>query len=268
MNTRAITLILAFAAAVLVLPSASAATTITSSALDHIVVQPNDRPTVIDIETDQQFIATGYTKDEIALSGLTFHWTSDGDVGIITADGMFTGTRGGIGRVIARNGQITASVGVVVRGVAKATPPAAPTSTPSSSTTVQPVVTNTNETVNSNTNDDGAVKGDSVEETPAVASETTTPCTTIRAWLWLIVLALYCIVLFAYFLSLGESRTLWWWIWPALLTAAPFVLYFGTRCGNTHIWVPWTLGILAILLTVFYLRVLRPANPAQPIQRP
>lgn len=267
MTLRTVLVLLAVIAFAVPLQSV-AATTVTSSVLDHIVIVPNDRPTVVDVGTDQQFLATGFTKENQTLSGITFTWSSDGKVGTVNRDGIFTGKKGGIGRVTARSGSVTASVGVVVHGVAAAQTPAKTAVIPPSSTTVQPVVTNTNTSAPTNTNtDQGTVKGATTENTAKPAASTKS-CTTIRAWLWVLILLLYCIVLFAYFLSLGESRTMWWWVWPAIITAAPYVLYFLTRCGTTHLWVPWTLGVLAVLLGLFYVRVLRPTESLHTQQHP
>ncbi|MFH1170938.1 MAG: Ig-like domain-containing protein [bacterium] len=242
----------------ILLPLSAHAVTITSSALDHLVILPNDRPTLVDIATDQQFTATGYTQENEPLAGITFAWTTEGDIGTISSSGIFTGNKGGTGKITATSGDITASVGVVVRGVAaketNTTP--SPTNVPSSTTTVQPVNTNTAANVNANAN----IATNSNTNTAASATTATHPCTTIRAWVWVLLLFLYCIVLFAYYLSLGESRTPWWWVWPAIVTAAPFALYFALRCGTTHAWVPWILGILTLAISVFYLRVLRPSG--------
>ncbi len=249
--------------------SASLATTVTSSALDHIVITPNDRPTIVDVGEDQQFLATGYSADERALDGITFTWSADGNVGTVAENGFFTGVRGGIGRVTATSGGVSASVGVVVSGVeqpAEPKPePAAPITPPSSTTTQNVnVADNTNTTTPTE-----AEAGEETDNSGQKSSATTTgnaTCTTIRAWLWVLILIVYCVILVAYFLSLGESRTMWWWIVPAVLTVASFALFFGTRCGGINAWIPWTLGVLAILLGLFYVRVLRPTEntPIEP----
>lgn len=256
MATRFTVLLLGLAMLFVPLTKAAAAPDITSSALDYIVIVPNDRPTRVDVLTDQQFAAMGYTKDGLVLSGLTFSWSTTGDIGKISSAGIFTGERGGIGQVIARNGAVTASVGVVVRGVAQPLPSAPDEKPLPSSTTV--VNTNTDATSEERPANESTVKD---EEAPAAATAATTSCTTIRAWVWVLILLLYCILVFAYYLSLGESRTIWWWFWPALFTAAPVLLYFGTRCGVTHVWIPWAIGVLGVLISVFYYRVLRPTHP-------
>lgn len=240
----------------------NATTTVTSSALDSIVLSPNDRPTRVEIFTDQQFIATGYSNTGDVLGGITFSWSTDGGIGRINESGIFTGERGGIGTVTARSGNVTASVGVVVKGVRPPESKPAPKPTPESQTTVQPVVQNDEEATTDPTaasNDTGEVKGEAVES-ENTASPTSESCTTIKGWLWIIIIILYVILLFAYLLSLGESRSLWWWLWPLLFTAAPLVLFFALRCAGVHSWVPWTIGVLAVLISLFYLRVLRPSE--------
>jgi hypothetical protein len=233
---------------------------VTSSVLATIVIQPNDRPTIVDIASDQQFLAAGYTNDGQALLGLTFTWSTEGGVGSITREGMFTGEQGGIGKVTARSGSVTASVGVVVRGVAKTPekPEKKATVNPPFSTVVQH--TNQQEEANATENepDTGEVKGATTDEQEG--AQGSQQCSTVRAWVWALVLLFFSIVLFAYFLSLGESRTFFWWVWPALCTAATYVVFFLTRCGSLHSWMPWVLGACAVFLSFFYLRVLRPAE--------
>lgn len=241
---------------------ANAATTVTSSALDHIIILPNDRPTLVNINTDMQFVASGYTADEQPIPGLTFNWSASGGVGRITEDGIFTGERGGIGGVSAKSGTVTATVGVVVRGVAKKSVKAAPTNTtiPPATTTVTPRTGASPETTTNvaPSGDAGTVNANLAPATPDTM--VTTECTTIRGWVWSLIVLVYCILLIVYFFALGDSRTSWWWIWPVLLTAELLILYFSVRCGQFQSWVPWTTAVLGVLIALFYYRLLRPKD--------
>ncbi len=241
-----------------VLPFSAQAVSVSSTAVDHIVVQPNDRPTIVDQNTDLQFLATAFSAANEEISAVTFSWVVSGDVGTITSSGIFTGTRGGIGQVIAKTGNVTASIGVVVRAVAGAKPPAntntpAPAITTNINTPAIPSATVTEPVV------------EATLETPSITEATTpsaTTCTTLRNWVWVVVVLGQALLLFVYFLTLGDSRTLWWWVWPLLSTAGLITLHDALRCGGFNTWIPWSVATVGILIAVFYLRALRPKEAA------
>lgn len=236
------------------------AATVTSSELDHIEIVPNDRPTRVPLGTDQHFVATGFTAENKAIAGLTFQWSAGGNIGGITKSGIFTAQRAGTGTVTATNGKIAATVGVVVKKPAAANTNAAKTTAP----------TNT-ATENGNTNAGANVNAVQEPVPPAVtetqpSAETTAQCTTIRGWLWVLILVVYSFALLLYFLWLGESTTVWWWVVPALLTAIVLVVFDRVHCPGFQRWV-WPLFIIAgALLSLFYWNMLRPRQygPAQP----
>lgn len=269
-------LCLGVASFVLFLQGAWAATTITSSSLSSIVIMPNNRPTVVDLFTDQQFLATGYAEDGQPLTGLTFQWSVGGEIGRINNQGIFTASKGGIGTITARNGSITATVGVVVKGAPPITEPAKTSVKksvlPKTTTVVQEI--NTTQTTPEPQNSQGAVLGASTDDDPSLAAATTieppnntnapVTCTTIRGWVWALIFFGYILISFLYYLSLGESRTGWWWLWPLLLTGLIIALFSAIRCPTHQLWVPWTSGILAILLGLFYIQFLRPREFERP----
>ncbi len=242
-----------------VLPFAmSAAPSVTSSVLDHIVVFPNDRPTIVDLGSDQQFLATGFSSENTELPNLTFSWTVDGGIGSIATNGIFTPTKGGIGTVIARNGQITASIGVVVRGravIANTNTNTVEPPLPTTTTTVKEVAQTTpGEASNTNT----TIAPQESPNTAAATTTASTSCTTLRAWVWVVILLGYLLLSFVFYLSLGESTTIWWWVWPAGLTALLLILFNAVHCAEHQRWVPMAIVLLGILLGLFYARLLRP----------
>lgn len=234
--------ILSLVGALLVIPVAHA-DTVTSSQLDHIVISPNDRPTRVDQHADQQFLAEGMTADNQAITGLTFTWSVGGNIGTITKDGIFTGTKAGTGTVTAVSGTTAATVGVVVKAV-KETPVIRATNTAPANTNVNSAQTNVNTAVPTTTQEQ--------------STQTQKTCTTLRAWVWILILFAYVIILLVYFLSLGESRTLWWWIWPAALTAELIALQHIVRCTNRDDWVIYATVLVGALISWFYYRLLRP----------
>ncbi len=246
---------------------AEAATSVISSAVTRIDILPNDRPTRVPVETDQQFVATAYANDGTVVPGVTFRWKTVGGIGRITPDGIFTGERGGIGTVTASSGDVTASVGVVVKGVAKKKEAPSPTA----SAVPAPKATNDSAAQsNANTNavaapeeaedDTGTVAGDT-----AVTEQT---CTTLRGWIWVLILLGYFVLLFVYYLALGENLTSWWWLWPLVLTAELFALFWIIRCPGVQRWVPIILLLLGALATYVYVQLLRPKDMRQFTQPP
>lgn len=244
------------------------AATITSSALSSIQIYPNDRPTVVDELTDQQFVATGYTADGQVLGGITFEWSVGEGIGRITKDGIFTAEKPGIGTVTAKSGNITASVGVVVKdvpGVSKNTntAPIPPSST--NTANVNGANANTNsEAVNTNTATEETNSNSNVNEAPSAVTEEEEDCTTINGWIWILIFFAYTVLLFVYFISLGDSKTMWWWVWPLVVTAGLLLLYNAIRCSGVQLWVPWVLVGIGLLMALFYIRVLRPKEYINP----
>lgn len=241
------------------IPLSGQGVTVFSTAVDHIVIQPNDRPTIVDQNTDMQFLATALSATNEEIPGLTFSWGVGGDVGTITPAGIFTGTRGGIGQVIAKTGNVTASVGVVVRASASAQPPAnaktpKPATATNTNTPVTPSATVTEPVI------------EAAPETPSTAADqapSQTTCTTLRTWVWVLLVLGQALLLFIYFLTLGDSRALWWWVWPLLSTAGLITLHHALRCGEFNSWIPWSVVIVGLLNAVFYVRVLRPKESAR-----
>ncbi len=273
----AFTLFLLAVALVWTTADASAADpVITSSALDHIVVLPNDRPTRVDISTDQQFVASGYTADGKVLAHITFTWSVGGGIGSITDTGIFTAERGGVGTVIAKSGGVQASVGVVVRGIAPAKKEGVKKQEASSAfgATVAPV---TPPATPSAVQEDQAGPTDEAQ-TPEIEGATddtqnkeatTQECAPWNPWVWVGILVVYTALLLGYYLSLRQSRTPMWWVLPLLLTVLLLILYVGVRCGMQRPWIPTTLVILGALTSLFYYTLQRPkqspGTPATPV---
>lgn len=93
------------------------------------------------------------------------------------------------------------------------------------------------------------------------AARTDATCTTLRSWLWSLLLLIY--LLAGIIGAAASERSLWRWLWFAALTAGVLMLFFGTRCPGIHTWVPLTIVLCALIVGVFIVRVLR-RQPYEP----
>lgn len=239
---------------------ASAATTITSSALDRMVIFPNDRPTLVKIGTDLQFVATGSTADGRVLQGISFRWSTGGNIGRINDAGIFTGERGGIGTVTARSGGTSATVGVVVKGsasdIAKQKPKPTVLGTTTSETAQQPITqqeTPQETTSNENVNAEAPAAGETTQQ-----ETTASACSPWPALAWIGILVAYAVLLVVYYLMLGDTASPWWWVPPAALTVLVLLLYAGARCGTGQTWIPVVHVLVGAGISFLYYQLLRP----------
>lgn len=228
------------------------AATITSSALDRIEITPYGKPYAVELHADQQFVAHGLTKDGTQLHGITFTWSLDKNIGTVTKRGIFTATKPGTTNITATSGSVHQTIGVRVTA----------STTPSPATDVRTPKVTAPATVSEMSvqqPEKGVVLGEQTDETKTATSQSTA-CSFMPAWAWICILLAYLIIVGIYFVSLGESRTFFWWVWPLLLTAVIAVLFWRVHCSGHQLWVPWLLGLDALLVVLLYIRVLRPKD--------
>lgn len=227
------------------------AATVTSSALDRIEISPYGKPYAVELNSDQQFVAQGFTKDDTPLRGITFTWSVESKIGTVTKRGVFTATKVGAGNITAKSGNVQKTTGIrVTTSGAKATNNAIPKPAAPATISEQQV----------NQPDQGTVLGAQTTDEPQTTESQPAACSFIPAWAWICILLAYMVITGIYFVSLGESRTLFWWVWPLLLTAALAALFWRVHCPGHQLWVPWLLGLDALLMLLLYLRVLRPKD--------
>lgn len=233
--------------------SAAQAATVTSSALDRIEITPYGKPFAVELNTDQQFVAQGFTKDGALLRGITFTWSVE-KIGTVTKRGVFTATKAGAGNITAKSGSIYKTIGIrVTADKATATNSTKPKNSAPATVSEQNVTQP----------DEGAVLGEQTTDEPQTTEKQPAACSSVPAWVWICILLAYLIITGIYLVSLGESRTLFWWVWPLLLTAALAALFWRVHCPGHQLWVPWLLGLDALLMLLLYLRVLRPKDFSQ-----
>ena len=237
---------------------------VTTGTLYHIVVTPNSKPEVIQEGNSRDFNAKGYDADnnEVTLFDLT--WSTTGEkvaIGKIDQNGKLTATHGGIGKVTASSGDVSASVGVVVKQVKKTT---TVVTLPEPSTGgTGGIVTGGEET----TTPPGEETVGEEETTPEeelqsteegeVAGATASECTTWPWWVWYLLTAGYIIFLILYYMNLqrlekdhGLVRN--WWAVPLLLTAVLLVIYFLYRCPDVFLRWPWVLILSGVIVSAIY----------------
>ncbi len=243
--------------------------TVNPGAVDLIVVEPNNRPTVVDIGSSQQFTVVAYDEFNNTLENPGFVWTTDERHGSINADGAFTPKLGGISFVAVTLDSITASIGVVIKddrqsqiqpaNVPDADPeeqtPAksdegnepAETTEDTDKTITEEEPTEEITTTTEETTDDSTEK-----EATVVTDEESDECHNWPHWLIIIMLFFYGIILIGFYEFRKKQRTGNSWIFPALLTIIGLILYYKQFCVNTYVWWPWILILIGITISGWY----------------
>jgi len=224
-----------------------------------IVITPNNKPTVVEIDANQQFSAKSYDKNNNEVSDVQLTWMTDENIGTIGSDGLFMAKIGGIGSVTAQAGEAEATIGLVVTDTPQETATTTDESTKTADTeeTIEPSTTDTN------TNQESAIveettEGESTEviateeQTDEGASEEEEPCTNPSTWLLILILVIYVIVLAVYYRYEKKHKSAAWWIFPFLLSIIGLMVYYKYVCPSTYLWWPWVLVGLGIILTLFY----------------
>lgn len=240
---------------------ATATVTVTPGAVAEIVINPNTDPEQTYIGRTQKFTATLYDSHSNVVTGTAVTWSVIGDVGTIDKNGVFTPTT-------VSTGKIQAKVGYIVGEVAVQVNQALPTNT---NTVVTSTTANTNAATNKNTNATknanvgnansnrntnaatvNATKNTNVSSASQSTTATTTKCTTLKTWVWVIILIVF-LAAVAVFYGLFPVTA----IWPVLvaLVAAGVMAYVERKfgCGSQNWWT-WVVTLGTIILTALGLR--------------
>jgi len=247
--------------------------TVNPGAVDLIVVEPNNRPTVVDIGTSQQFTVVAYDEFNNTLENPGFVWTTDETYGSVDADGMFTSKLGGISFVAVTLDSITASIGVVIKDdrqsqiqPANVTDSDPEEQTPATSdeknesaettndteTVTKEATTEEESTEEITTTTEETTEDSAEKEAAVVTDEESDECNNWPHWLIIIMLFFYGIILISFYEFRKKQRTGNSWIFPALLTIIGLLLYYKQFCVNTYVWWPWTLILTGIVISGWY----------------
>lgn len=209
--------------------------------LSSLRIEPDQKPTSITLGTTQTFSVKGSDKEGNATTIERVSWSSAGDIGTVTAAGVFTPTRNGTGKVSAQIGALSATVDVSVVGQAPQTQPLAPKGTVLGTTTDQP----TTDTNSADTNTSAT------STTPAPA-EQSGACVNWRHWIILSMIIVYGAALIWYFQFTKRRSNPLWWLFPVLLTVIGLIIYAKYICEGTYTWWPWVLLAIGVILTFLY----------------
>lgn len=233
----------------------TATVTVTPGAAAEVAVNPNTNPELTNIGTPRTFTATVFDSHSNTISNASVTWSVIGDVGTIDANGVFTPTKLGTGKVQAKNGAIVGEVAVQVNA-------ALPTNTNTAANTNATRNANANKNTNAtiaNANLNAATTNVNATNTNTTASTTdTTKCTTLKTWVWIVILAAFLVAVYIFYMMVPVSA-----IWPVItaLVAAGVLAYIQRKYGcGTQSWWAWVATLGTVLLTAVSLRQ-RPKNP-------
>lgn len=210
----------------------TAGVTVSVGAVQELTINPNSEPEPTTIGKPVTFSVMAYDAHSNIISDQAVTWSVIGDIGSINAQGVFTPSKVGTGKVQATAGAITGQVSVVTQAA-----PVVNTNTAAVNTNATNKNTNsTNQNANTN------------QSITSASTSTNTPdeCTTLKPWAWTVMLIIFMLVVVALYALVPVTK-----IWPvvvALIAAA--VLAFVQRkygCG-TQSWWAWvmTLGTIAL----------------------
>lgn len=249
--------------------------------LNRLEISPYAKPFKIRENKSQVFTVKGFDTDNNEVTILDPEWSTTGEkvaIGKIDKNGKFLATHGGIGRITAESGELSASVGVIVKEV-KAAAPAKKKTTPVA--TDGTGGTGGDEPVSDQVGE--PAESDLPEEEPVISSEETKPaedgevaggavageeeqaCTTLPWWVWYLLAAFYAIFLIIYYMNLrrldkehGMVRN--WWAIPLLLTGVMLGIYFLYRCPGVFLRWPWALILGGVIISAVYYQSREPED--------
>lgn len=236
---------------------------VSAGALRELEVNPNSQPETVSIGQKQDFNARGFDQHDNLLSNVSVTWRTTGSIGSINAQGVFTPTAIGTGKVIATSGNISNSVAVATIAApvvpSNSTPDAnvnRNTNTSTKNTNSAP--SNTNVAVNGSTN----VNSTSNTNSPETAGGTTS-CTTPRLWIWVIILVAFLTGVALLYAFVPVSR-----IWPAVVAfAGAIILTLIQRKYGCQLypWWAWIITLGTVALTIMGMRQTMPPSGTPPV---
>ncbi len=219
-----------------------------------IAIEPNNQPTPVKTGATVQFIAKAFDAKGNSASVDKAVWSTDGSIGSISPDGLFSAQKKGAGHVTARVGTITSTIAVSVTGSQVKSP--APQGKVLGTST-EPGDQNTNANSEPQT-------GDTLQAAPQSQAQANpqASCTNWRQWIIIAMLIVYALALILYYKYMAKRSNSLWWLFPTLLTVIGLIIYSRYMCVGTYVWWPWVLLLLGIVITFISSPHRAPANPA------
>lgn len=219
----------------------TATVTVTPGAVQEVVINPNSEPEQLYIGTNLKFTATAYDAKNNIVPNQKFTWSVIGENGSIDTQGVFKPTTVGTGKVQAAVGTVMGQVSIVVN-------PAIVTNT----NTVTNRVSNTNTIANTNT-----PSNTNTATLNTANDETTTSCTTLKPWVWILLLVVFLVGVAVLFALVPVTM-----VWPtvtALLAAAILAFVQRKYDCNGQVWWAWVIMLGTIALAAAPL-LMKPKN--------
>lgn len=221
--------------------------TVSSGELAELDISPNDKPTQVTLGETVQFTSKGYDTDGNSVSIGRIAWTTAGDIGSISSDGVFSAERSAIGEVVANIGDTKKSVGVRVTGtnVIEETP-LAPQG--------QVLGEATEESSSDEESADEAVVTASEEtmSTEEVSDQNNKDCVNWKTWIIVFLVLVYAAILIWYYGYIKRRPHVLWWLFPIVLTILSLIVYTRYICEGTYLWWPWVIIIIGVILTTLF----------------
>ncbi len=243
--------------------TADATVMVTAGALKELSINPNTDPELINQGSARKFTARGFDAQSNEVTGFTPTWSVIGEIGTIAADGTFTATNVGTGKVQATVGSITGQVAVVVKEVpvGETANTNGATDTNSSNTSASSN-SNGNTNANDNTNAVTNLNTSNTNAANSMSEESTEACTTLATWLWVVIMIVFLIGVAILYALVPITK-----IWPAIVglggAIALIIVHRATGCEQL-LWWDWVLALVTLGLSVLALRQLpTPPPPTQ-----
>ncbi len=228
----------------------TAPVTVTAGAVKEIVINPNSDPEPAYLGTNVKFTATAYDAKNTILTDQKVVWSVIGENGSIDERGVFVPKKIGTGKVQAAVGPVIGQVSVVVNEAIVAN---------TNVTTTNTVANTSPKNVNTITNSK-ASNANTTANTAVIAPTTntaTTSCTTLKPWLWIVLLIIFLIAVAILFALVPVTM-----IWPVVIALiAAVILALIQRKYDCHgqAWWAWVLLLGTIALASAAL-MMRPKN--------
>lgn len=224
-------------------------TTVTPGAPKEIVINPNTEPEQVYLGINTVFSATVYDAKNNVVPNQTVVWSVIGENGTIDAQGVFVPATIGTGKIQAALGSIIGQVSLVVNAAIVTDTNTANTNTVRNTNTAKNINTaNTNTTTNTSTNT-------AITSTENQAQ--TTSCTTMKPWVWIILLVVFLAGVAMLFALVPVTA-----IWPvvAAVLGAAILSYVQRKYGcDGQVWWAWVMMLSTLALAGAAL-MMRPKN--------
>lgn len=236
--------------------TATANVTVTPGALASLVINPNSDPEFVSRGSKVEFTVQGYDQHNNVITGFTPTWSVIGEIGSTNANGVFTASTIGTGKIQASLGTITAQIPVVVKEPDPVTTNTnGNTNTSGNTNANRNANTNANANSNANANVNAPVnenQNTNTTGTPGVTNDD--ECKTLATWVWVLILIVFLLGVAILYALVPVTK-----IWPAVIGLAgaiALVIIHRSYGCDLMTWWSWVIALATLGLTVLAMRQL------------